>query len=170
MLLIKVMIKAYSLFTQNTPQVCDDFDDDEADNENFSDDTANIKEVPKLIKLYVFFLLTFQSTFRISDAAISVLLAFLSTFFGIVARNYNVDPTLKLLFEQIPNSIKAARKLVDGNRDNLRSMFVAQLALVLTPGSMTPRKPANNCVLTSSFQITLNIGIGNVWNATHEID
>ena len=47
------MIKAYSLFTQDTPQVCDDFDD-EAD-EKFSDDTANIKEVPKLIKLYVFF-------------------------------------------------------------------------------------------------------------------
>lgn len=71
---------AYSLFAQDTPQVWDDFDDHEADlgDENYTDDTANIKEVPKL---YVFFLLTFQSTFHISDAVISVLLAFLSTFF-----------------------------------------------------------------------------------------
>ena len=59
---------AHSLFTQDT-QVWDNFDDHEADldDENYSDDTANIKEVPKLIKLYVFFLLTFQSTFHISD-------------------------------------------------------------------------------------------------------
>ena len=130
---------------RDTPQVCDNFDDDEADNENFFDDTANIKEVLKLIKSC---LLTFQSTFRISDAAISVLLAFLSTSFSIVACNYNVDPTLQLLFEQIPNSIKAALKLVE---IILRSMFVAYFAF---------QKPANNCVLTSSFQITLNIGIG----------
>ena len=100
-----------SIFLIHTEYMSLTTDDDEAD-ENFSDSTANIKEVPNLIKLYVFFLLTFQSTLHISDAAILVRLAFLSTFFGIVARNYNVDPTLQLLFEQISNSIKAAQNLL----------------------------------------------------------
>ena len=84
-----------------------------------------------------------------SDAAI---LAFLSTFVGIVARN-DVDATLKSLFEQLPKSIKTARKVIDGN---LKSVFVAHLALVLTPGNTTHQKLPT----TVSFPIILNTGIG----------
>ena len=105
------------IFQQSAPQEVYDDLDHEAD-ENYPEDSTTSKEVPKLVKLYIFFLLTFQSTFQISDAAISVLLAFISTFLGIVARNYNVDAALLLLFKQLPVSIKAARKLIDGNRDN----------------------------------------------------
>ena len=66
----------------------------------------------------VFFILTFQSTFRVSDAAISILLSFLSTFLSILVQGCEVDEDLQSFIKELPTNIIAARKLTGGNRDN----------------------------------------------------
>ena len=68
-------------------------------------------------KLYTFFLLTFQSTFHISDTAVSVLFSFIAMFMKLIAENYNLNQLLPLVLE-LPQTVIAARKILSGDRDN----------------------------------------------------
>lgn len=59
-------------------------------------------------RLYIFFLLLFQSTFRISDTALNVLLQFLSMLFLLLASKFQSDE-LKLFAINLPRNVKAAK-------------------------------------------------------------
>ena len=70
-----------------------------------------------IVKLYIFFLLMFQSTFRISDTALTVLLSFLFTFLQLLAKHYHIEK-LHSFCDQLPKTTNAARKLIgDGRND-----------------------------------------------------
>lgn len=71
--------------------------------------------VSPLLRLYTFFLLMFQTLFRLSDTAVTVLLAFLALFFQTVSRTFNSLPDSFL--SRLPNNIRAARQLAT-NPDN----------------------------------------------------
>ena len=71
----------------------------------------------KLAKLYVFFLLMFQSTFRLSDTALTVLLSFLSTFLMLLAKHYKLEDLISFC-SGLPQSTVAARKMIGDDRNN----------------------------------------------------
>lgn len=73
----------------------------------------------KLAKLYVFFLLMFQSTFRLSDTALTVLLSFLSTFLMLLAKHYELEGLISFCTE-LPQSTVAARKVIGDDRNNFK--------------------------------------------------
>lgn len=73
----------------------------------------------KLIQLYVFFLLMFQSTFHISDSATNVLLKFLRLFLGTLAMAHGL-PTLQSFAEKLPRSGSVAKSMYsDGGGRNI---------------------------------------------------
>ena len=79
------------------------------DEDNFD----NCREQPpenKIIKLYVFFLLMFQATFHISDAALNALLLFLSMFLSLVSLNYGLE-SLKPFVDEMPCNNKGSKKV-----------------------------------------------------------
>lgn len=66
-------------------------------------------EYSGIIKLYTFFLLTFQSTFHVSDTAMTVLFLFLSMFLTLVSKDL-ASGNLKRLASKLPRSVKAAKR------------------------------------------------------------
>ncbi len=79
---------------------------------------ASEKQLP-IIKLYIFFLFMFQSSFRISDAALDALLLFLSMFLSLVSSNCD-SKSLKNIVTEMPHNIKAARKYVSRNASEFK--------------------------------------------------
>ena len=99
----------------NKPQV---FEDDDSEDTNDAELTPQISpENLSMLKVYAFFLLTFQSTF---DTALSVLLSFMVTFFNMVTDTCSETDALKTFTKELPRSILMARKLIGGNRDKFR--------------------------------------------------
>lgn len=82
-----------------------------------NEEFAGSETVPPVVKLYIFFLFTFQATFRISDAALSVLLSFIAIFLKLLAEKYKAAELLQLSLV-LPCTVTAARKIVNSNRDN----------------------------------------------------
>ncbi len=70
----------------------------------------------KLIKAYLMFLFLWQTTFRLSDVGVTVLLAFLSTFVLLLARTFGLQ-ALKDFASQLPTAVYAARKLLGRGQD-----------------------------------------------------
>ena len=90
--------------------------DDEYDNKFLGNEkpgnekSGNEKQLPE-IKLYIFFLFMFQSSFHISDAAIDALLLFLSMFLSLLSTNCN-SKHLEEIVAEMPQSTKAAKSYV----------------------------------------------------------
>ena len=87
--------------------------DDDLNLETPSDCESDVIASP-LLRLYSFFLLMFQTLFRLSDTALTVLLSFLSLFFKTVSNTFKSIPDTFLL--QLPRNVRAARKIA--NRRN----------------------------------------------------
>ena len=69
-----------------------------------------------LLTLYSFFLLMFQTLFRLSDKALNVLLSFFAMFFGLLAKQF---PSLsfKSFVHLLPSNIATIHRAVGGHRD-----------------------------------------------------
>ena len=63
------------------------------------------------------FLFLWQSTFRLSDVGIGVLLKFFSILLGVLAK-FLVVPSLKAFAETLPTSVTAGKKLLGTNSDD----------------------------------------------------
>ena len=63
----------------------------------------------KLLRVYLFFLLMFQTLFRVSDAGIRVLLVFFNTFIRLLARVFKLE-NLNNFVAALPSSLCATRK------------------------------------------------------------
>lgn len=88
------------------------FDDVEDDpKEDFSPTNNN------LVKMYVMFLLKWQSLFRVSDTAMNVLLRFTVGFFGLLIMLFKAS-VLKDFLNQLPKNIYMAKKLIGISSDN----------------------------------------------------
>ena len=79
-----------------------------------SDDKASGSQhqnVSGMTKLYAFIILSFQSTFKISDSAVTALLILLISFLRIVFKKYHSEELL-LLCNELPCSVLSARKIL----------------------------------------------------------
>lgn len=72
-----------------------------------------------IIRLYIFFLLMFQSTFRISDSALNVLFQFLSMFLKLLSRQPGLE-NLSSFATQLPCSVKSAKSAYSKVREDFR--------------------------------------------------
>ena len=78
---------------------------------------ANAEEfstISPLLRIYLFFLLMFQSIFRLSDNALDILLKFLSTFFKSLGK---ISSLPESFLQSLPSSLYAARKMSGNERD-----------------------------------------------------
>lgn len=80
------------------------------------------KSVPPMTKLYLMFLFLWQSTFKLSDVGMNILLKFLHQFLGLLAQLPGLV-TLKKIISTLPTSVAAGKKLLGTNKDNF-SKFV----------------------------------------------
>ena len=71
-----------------------------------------------LVRLYTFFLLMFQSLFRLSDAALNVLLVFFSMFFTTLSHNIAVIP--QAFVSNLPRNVQSARNIAGSSRSSLQ--------------------------------------------------
>lgn len=74
-------------------------------------------EYNSIIRLYIFFLLMFQSTFHISDAALNVLFQFLSMLLKLLSKQPGMD-NLASFSSKLPCSVKSAKSLYTEARDD----------------------------------------------------
>ena len=73
--------------------------DDECQSNEY--DSADTSKISALLKLYTFFLLTFQTLFRLSDTAINMLFSFFALLFGTLARTVPAIP--QSFISKLPN-------------------------------------------------------------------
>ena len=71
----------------------------------------------KLIEAYLMFLFLWQTTFRLSDVGITVLLGFVATFVLLLARTFGLQ-ALKEFASHLPRTVHAARKLLGRGQDS----------------------------------------------------
>ena len=71
-----------------------------------------------LLRLYVFFLLMFQSLFRLSDTALTILLKFFAMFFSTLSKTVVSLP--EVLLRRLPRSVHDAREFAGSNRSTLQ--------------------------------------------------
>lgn len=76
----------------------------------------------KLVRLYVYFILMFQTIFRLSDNALGVLLLFFATFLATVSQSLNLDG-LEAFAAKLPRTVHAARVL-SGRQSQCFKKFV----------------------------------------------
>ena len=98
-------------------------------NESNSSDSRNISA---LLKLYTFFLLMFQTLFRLSGTAINVLFSFFALFFATFLTLYQLFLTLLFQSFQERNMLLAQTEVVV---EPSFSMFVALLVTAYTSGT-----------------------------------
>ena len=75
------------------------------------EDNESKKSTSEITILYAFILLSFQSTFQISDSAMSVLLTFMVTFLRITFKHYHAEHILPLC-DELPHSTASARNIL----------------------------------------------------------
>lgn len=79
--------------------------------------------ISPLLHLYTFFLLMFQTLFRLSDTALTVLLSFLALFFRTISRTFNSP--LHSFLSKLPSNIRAARQLAtSGGKKNEFTQYI----------------------------------------------
>ena len=103
-----------------------DLDTDELEvfNECEEETLSNLQNVDtteetKTMKLYLFFLLLFQTLFRCSDNALHVLLSFFAMFLGLLGKMFKCEQ-LKTFATKLPRTVGQARVIAGGSRDNFR--------------------------------------------------
>ena len=80
--------------------------------------SLNVTTHTALLKLYTFFLLMFQSLFRLSDTALNVLLAFLSMFFSTLSSSIAMIP--QAFVSYLPRNVRSTRMIAGSNRNTLQ--------------------------------------------------
>ena len=97
-----------------------------------------------LLRLYTFFLLMFQSLFRLSDTALSVLLTFLAMFFSTLS-----NTIAQTFISNMPRNVLSARIIAGSSRNSLQqfvccpsrhSMYKREDCIVLSGGEITPQR------------------------------
>ena len=86
----------------------DDYDSECVLQMSSSQCTPSDTDVP-LLQLYTFFLLMFQTLFRLSDTAINTLMTFFAMFFKTLSQRFQAFP--QSFISNVPFNIRAARKL-----------------------------------------------------------
>lgn len=89
------------------------FDEDE---ENFPS-TSTSPIVNTVLKMYVMFLLKWQSLFRVSDTAMNILLRFVAKFFSLLVMAFTIG-ALKDFADELPKNTTGAKKLIGNYKDN----------------------------------------------------
>ena len=74
-------------------------------------------EQTPLLRLYTFFLLMFQSVFRVSDNAMNVLLLFFSMFFSTLS---TIAMIPKAFILNLPKNVRSARNVAGSTRSSLK--------------------------------------------------
>ena len=67
-------------------------------------------------RLYIMFLFTWQTLFRVSDFGMSILFAFILQLLKLLVRNFGLS-AIKEMVEQLPHNVYTARKYFGGNID-----------------------------------------------------
>ena len=91
---------------------CDDIDELELSKSA----SKTKKPLPYINQLYLMFLFLWQSTFRLSDAGMSILFRFLSLFLGHLATALGI-PSLKAFADSLPTSVANGRKALGTHTD-----------------------------------------------------
>ena len=100
-----------------------------------------------LLRLYTFFLLMFQSLFRLSDTALSVLLTFLAMFFSTLSNTIATIP--QAFISNLPRNVRSARIIAGSSRNSLQqfvccpschSIYKREDCIVLSGGEITPQR------------------------------
>ena len=116
----------------------------------YSNEEVYSRENSELVKVYLFFLFMFQTFFKVSDAAMNVLLKFFSLFICLVVRILKLDH-LRVL--KLPSSIYTARKTIKNanNRDDFKkyvccpachTIYLPEHCIINQPGHVQVSK---NC-------------------------
>ena len=116
----------------------------------YSNEEVYSRESSELVKVYLFFLFMFQTFFKVSDAAMNVLLKFFSLFICLVVRILKLDH-LRVL--KLPSSIYTARKTIKNanNRDDFKkyvccpachTIYLPEHCIINQPGHVQVSK---NC-------------------------
>ena len=100
----------------STPQLMWEDTEEPSSMDNVVEDHPNMHTF--LLWLYTFFLLMFQTLFRLSDTALNVLLSFFAMFFCSLSRISLVFP--QAFLDGLPRNVKAARNLASSNRNSLQ--------------------------------------------------
>ena len=85
-----------------------------------------------LLKIYVFFMLMFQTVFKLYDTAMSTLLLFLATFFKTLNCTFQI---VQNFVSRLPHKVHSARILASGSNSNSgryihsSSMYVVQIVM-----------------------------------------
>lgn len=86
----------------------------------------------KVVSLAVFFLLMFQTVFRLSDAAINVLFHFLSLYFKMLSKVLHCT-TLQAVHTLFPTNVSDGRCLIEISSKNLLAVgYATQYIRLLT--------------------------------------
>ena len=100
------------------------------DNENttiLASETATVLPVvKKVISIAVFFILMFQTLFRLSDAATSVLFHFLSLYFKMMSKLLH-SSTLESVHFHFPSNVSEARRFIGSNRNRFQKYACCQI-------------------------------------------
>lgn len=86
----------------------------------------------KVVSLAVFFLLMFQTVFRLSDAAINVLFHFLSLYFKMLSKVLHCT-TLQAVHTLFPTNVSDGRCLIGSNRDKFQKFACCRLCHSIYP-------------------------------------
>ena len=91
----------------------------ESDTECSVQSSLNHRAEPQNLptRLYLFFILMFQTLFRVSDAAINVLLSFFALYLQKLAILFHSEK-LKVFASKLPCTVHCARVAADSNRNN----------------------------------------------------
>ena len=98
----------------------------------------------KAMKLYVFFLLLFQTLFRISDTALSILLLLMFKFIRILGALFNCEQLLKFA-EKLPTSVKNARLSAGSVRGNFQKCSCCRKCFSIYPWNPTVEPQILTC-------------------------
>ena len=99
-------------------QDVDAFELDYSNEDIVSDVDTSTSDESKAMKLYLYFLLMFQTFFRLSDNALRVLLTFFAKFLGILGQIFQCEQ-LVVFVSKLPRTVGQARANA-GGRDNFR--------------------------------------------------
>ncbi len=98
----------------------------------------------KAMKLYVFFLLLFQTLFRISDTALSILLLLMFKFIRILGALFNCEQLVKFA-EKLPTSVKNARLSAGSVRGNFQKFSCCRKCFSIYPWNPTVEPQILTC-------------------------
>ena len=112
-----------------------------------SNEEVYSQESSELVKVYLFFLFMFQTFFKVSDAAINVLLNFFSLFICLVVHILKLDH-LRVL--KLPSSIYTARKTINANiRDDFKYVCCPACHTIYPPEHCIINQPGHVQVSTN---------------------